>query len=250
MPDWARARDARVMAATATQIHAPFARLPVMNEPHLTLCHRTPSRVRWLNKKPADLPGASRIQLLAMPQLVYCRHRSRCGGTSPSPPAAPFAPLRCNHLGRARCRSSLSNFAYNSWGQTGRLMAECDWAILCDYAFLDSNRKQCLIGAFDRVFAPNVPSGLARASIALKILGDPNEQVSFRLEIMRPTGPQLLAAQGSAAIPAESSTADVQFNLVGVPLPDYGVYLVNVFVNDAASKQISFQVMPPQPAPA
>jgi hypothetical protein len=129
-------------------------------------------------------------------------------------------------------------------------MAECDWAILCDYAFLDSNRKQCLIGAFDRVFAPNVPSGLARASIALKILGDPNEQVSFRLEIMRPTGPQLLAAQGSAAIPAESSTADVQFNLVGVPLPDYGVYLVNVFVNDAASKQISFQVMPPQPAPA
>src|ERR1700733_5271011 len=102
-------------------------------------------------------------------------------------------------------------------------MAECDWAILCDYAFLDSNRKQCLIGAFDKIFATNVPSALARASVALKILGNPNEQVNFRLEIMRPTGPQLLAAQGSAVIPAEASTADVQFNLIGVPLPDYGV---------------------------
>ena len=64
-------------------------------------------------------------------------------------------------------------------------MAECDWAILCDYAFLDSNRKQCLIGAFDNIFAANVPSGLPRAAVALKILGNPSEQVTFRLEILR-----------------------------------------------------------------
>ncbi len=129
-------------------------------------------------------------------------------------------------------------------------MAECDWAILCDYAFLDSNRKQCLIGAFDNIFAANVPSGLPRAAVALKILGNPSEQVTFRLEIMRPTGPQLLAAQGSVAIPADASAADVQFNLIGVPLPDYGIYLINVFVNEVASKQISFKVTPPPAVPA
>src|SRR5580692_3208366 len=109
-------------------------------------------------------------------------------------------------------------------------MAECDWAILCDYAFLDSNRKQCLIGAFDRIFSPNVPSILPRASVALKILGNPNEQVQFRLEIIRPAGTQLLSADGNALI-ADSGTADVQFNLVNTSLPDHGVYSINIYVN-------------------
>jgi hypothetical protein len=128
-------------------------------------------------------------------------------------------------------------------------MAECDWAILCDYAFLDVDRKTCIIGAFDRVFAAGVPGGLTRASIALKILGSPNEQANFRLEIVRPTGGQLLSAQGAAVI-GDSSTADVQFHLVGVPLPDYGVYSVNIFVNDSPPRQISFQVVtPPQSVP-
>lgn len=28
-------------------------------------------------------------------------------------------------------------------------MAECEWAIVCDYAFLDAGGKMCLIGIFD-----------------------------------------------------------------------------------------------------
>ena len=126
-------------------------------------------------------------------------------------------------------------------------MAECDWAILCDYAFLDVGRKMCLIGTFDRVFAAAVPGGLHQAAVAMKILVDANETANFRLEIMRPNqGGQLISAQGSAVL-GDSGSADVQFNIAGLPLPDYGVYSINVYVNDGAPRTVSFQVMrPPQ----
>ncbi len=127
-------------------------------------------------------------------------------------------------------------------------MAECDWAILCDYAFLDVSRKMCLIGTFDRVYAPSVPGGLHQAAIAMKLLGDPNQTANFRLEIMRPNqGGQLITAQGSAML-GDSGTADVQFNIAGLPLPDYGVYSINVYVDNEAPRTVSFQVMRPQAA--
>jgi len=128
-------------------------------------------------------------------------------------------------------------------------MAECDWAVLCDYAFLDVNRKMCLIGTFDRVYAPAVPSGLHQAAIAMKLLGTPNETAHFRLEITRPNeGGQLITAQGSAVL-GDSGTADVQFNIAGLPLPDYGVYSINVYVDDGAPRTVGFQVMRPLAPP-
>jgi hypothetical protein len=130
-------------------------------------------------------------------------------------------------------------------------MAECDWAILCDYAFLDVNRKMCLIGTFDRIFASAVPGGLHQAAIAMKLLGDANETANFRLEILRPNqSGQLITAQGSTVL-GDSGTADVQFNIAGLPLPDYGVYSINVYVDEGAPRTVSFQVMkPPNPPPA
>ena len=45
-------------------------------------------------------------------------------------------------------------------------MAECDWAILCDYSFLDVSRKMCLIGIFDKITAANVPATHHQAALA------------------------------------------------------------------------------------
>jgi len=68
-----------------------------------------------------------------------------------------------------------------------RAMAECDWAILCDHAFLDVSRKMCIIGAFDRVFAPAVPSALHQSSLAMKLLGNPGETIKPLRRIIRPS---------------------------------------------------------------
>ncbi len=127
-------------------------------------------------------------------------------------------------------------------------MAECDWAILCDYAFLDANRKMCMIGAFDRIFTPAVPTVLHQSSIALKMLGDPGTTLNFRIEVVRPSGGQLASVQGTLVV-ADTGTVDVQLNIAGLNLPDYGVYSVNVFVDDALSKATTFLVTQPPTAP-
>lgn len=127
-------------------------------------------------------------------------------------------------------------------------MAECDWAILCDYAFMDIGKKMCMIGVFERVFAPAVPSTLRQSSVSLKILGNPGENVNFRVEISRPSGGQLAGIGGTVQIP-DTGSADVQFNLAGLPLPDYGAYSVNVFVNDDLSKVATFVVAQPPAQP-
>jgi hypothetical protein len=53
-------------------------------------------------------------------------------------------------------------------------MARCDWAIVCDYAFLDDNRKMCMVGVFDRIFATAVPAVHHQASFVLKLIGEPS----------------------------------------------------------------------------
>src|SRR2546422_315249 len=107
-------------------------------------------------------------------------------------------------------------------------MAECDWAILCDYAFLDFGRKMCMIGIFDRVFAATVPSSLHLAALAMRLLGQPREMVNFRVEVIRPTGGQLAAFEGSVQF-GDTGTSELQFNIAGLPLPDYGIYSFNIY---------------------
>ena len=62
-------------------------------------------------------------------------------------------------------------------------MARCDWAIGCDYAFLDENRKMCMVGVFDRIFATAVPAVHHQASFVLKLIGEPKERVQFEKTI-------------------------------------------------------------------
>lgn len=123
-------------------------------------------------------------------------------------------------------------------------MAECDWAILCDYSFLDVGRKMCLIGVFDRIFAPAVPTAQHQAALALKIVGEPTEHVMFRVEIVRPTG-ELLATLGGEATLGEAGTGELQLNMAGLPLPDYGLYAFNVFLDDQLTRTAGFSVAKP-----
>lgn len=126
-------------------------------------------------------------------------------------------------------------------------MAKCEWAILCDYAFQDVGRKICLIGAFDNIYAKQVPATHRQAALAMKIMGEPSERVRIRVEIRRPSGAMLAKLEGGGEL-GNSGTADMQLNIAGMPLPDFGVYAVQIFVNDELSKEIAFKVLEtPQP---
>jgi hypothetical protein len=127
-------------------------------------------------------------------------------------------------------------------------MAECEWAILCDYSFLDVNRKVCLIGIFGQITAANVPAIHHQAALALRMMGDPQEKIQIRVEVTRPTGGLLAKMEGEVTL-AETGAGELQLNIAGLPLPDYGPYSFAVYVDDALSRTAVFNVVPP-PTPA
>ncbi|MDR7522213.1 MAG: hypothetical protein QN168_07110 [Armatimonadota bacterium] len=128
-------------------------------------------------------------------------------------------------------------------------MATCEWAILCDYAFQDIGRKSCLIGIFDRIFAARVPATHHQAAVVIKLVGNPQERVQIRLAISRPTGETLAEVTGTAQL-SDAGTLEQGLNLGNLPLPDFGIYAIKIFLGDAPdpAKMITFTVTrPPQP---
>lgn len=126
-------------------------------------------------------------------------------------------------------------------------MAEVEWAVLCDYAFQDSGKKSCLIGIFDRVFAAAVPTTLNRSSFAAKIVGEPKEKTQLKIEIIRPTGGALATLGGPVEL-GDNGIVEVQVAIQGLPLPDWGLYAVNIHIGDDLAKSLGISVaQPPKP---
>lgn len=123
-------------------------------------------------------------------------------------------------------------------------MADCEWVILCDYAFQDAGRKTCMIGVFDRIYAAKVPAQHHQAALVFKATGDPSESIEFKVEITRPTGGTLGSIGGKIVMPP-TGTVDVIANLQGMPLPDNGVYAFALFFNDELKKLVNVTVLEP-----
>jgi hypothetical protein len=126
-------------------------------------------------------------------------------------------------------------------------MAECDWAILCDHAFPDINRKMCLIGIFDRVATAAVPTALHQSALALKLVGDPNERVNLQVRVIRPNGPILADIAVEVVLNDTTGTAEIQLGMAGLPLPDEGDYAFEIIVNGTLAKAVVISVKVARP---
>ena len=128
-------------------------------------------------------------------------------------------------------------------------MADVEWAMMCDYAFKDNGNKTCLIGIFDRIFSQGEPTALNRASLALKIAGEPKEKAQIKIEIVRPTGGVLATLQVDVEL-GDNGVAEVQAAIQGMPLPDWGIYGFNIYVgDDLSAKTITIAVAEPPAKP-
>ena len=131
-------------------------------------------------------------------------------------------------------------------------MADVDWAILCDYAFLDVGRKVCAIGIFSRVFAGAVPARHHQSAIVIRFIGEPGETIKFKIEIVRPvtsSGGTLATINGEAKL-GDSGTSEFTTNIAGLPLPDYGDYGFNIYVAEKLAKVVTFSVVRPPGQPS
>ncbi len=126
-------------------------------------------------------------------------------------------------------------------------MVSVEWAVLCDYAFQDAGRKTCIIGIFDRIFAAGVPATHHQAAVVIKLVGEPQERINLRLAISRPTGETLAEVRGEGRL-SDTGTEEIKLNLANFPLPDFGIYGINIYVGDTLAKTVTFTVTrPPQP---
>jgi len=124
-------------------------------------------------------------------------------------------------------------------------MAEVEWALLCDYAFLDANGKMCLIGVFNNFNVRRVPTMHPRAALVVQMRGIPKESWRLRIEIVRPGGSVLQKVEGQGAI-GEQGGAGIALTLQPVQLPDAGSYSINIGVNDEPSYKTGFAVLIPE----
>lgn len=125
-------------------------------------------------------------------------------------------------------------------------MARCEWAILCDYAFQDQGGKMCIIGMFDRIMTNAVPASHHQAAVVLRLVGEPQERVRIRIDVVRPNNDLLGRVEGEGQL-ADAGTVNLNLGLRGLPLPDFGIYAFNVFVGDQLDKTIGLTVTrPPQ----
>lgn len=124
-------------------------------------------------------------------------------------------------------------------------MAECEWAVLCDYAFRDEGHKTCMIGVFDRIFVRSVPAIHRQAALVVSVRGVAGESVRLRVEIERPTGASLATPMEGVAQLGEEGSAQITLQINGLQLPDYGAYTFNVYVDENPPRKVLVSVARP-----
>jgi hypothetical protein len=125
-------------------------------------------------------------------------------------------------------------------------MAECDWLLLCDYAFPDIRGKLCIIGVFDAIYAPKLPAKHERSVVAFNIIGEPGEKVPIRLEIVGPSGKSIAKAQLETTLP-DAGGAQVHIQLSGLVLKEFGRHAILLDIGGGAPKEAWFTLLEQQP---
>lgn len=122
-------------------------------------------------------------------------------------------------------------------------MAIVEWGHLCDYAFFDEKKKACLIGIFSNIFTAHVPTNHSRCAFIFSLTGKPHEKAKVKLVIIRPDGKDPLVDISNPGL-ALSETGSVISNIIldKLPLPDYGLYEINIYLNDEIAHTTTFQV--------
>ncbi len=110
--------------------------------------------------------------------------------------------------------------------------------VLCDAA-TDSQGKLNILGAFDAIYAQEMPTIHPQCAIALRLRLNPAEHVAHKLNltIVGPTGESIIppfAANFSGGLDQlrESTAVNFIFNLQGLKIDKCGTYSINLAIDD------------------
>ena len=136
-----------------------------------------------------------------------------------------------------------------------RALPDLDFALLADYVRVDGGIAHAIAAGIDTVYAPEVPTGqnlglLFRAEFTRNECDRPH-----RIEmILQDIDGQRLVHLTTVVTPSWDADLPVGWNVgmlgglnFGAPLPAYGVYSLEILINDHHQKTIRLRVEPPPP---
>jgi len=102
-----------------------------------------------------------------------------------------------------------------------------------------------LIGSLPPPFLP-----FTTRPLVLKLIGEPKERVHIRVDIVRPNGDVLGKIEGTGEL-GDDGTSQLNLGMRGLPLPDFGIYAFNIYIDDQFEKTIGITVArTPEKTPA
>jgi hypothetical protein len=122
-------------------------------------------------------------------------------------------------------------------------MAECEWAILCEYPFRDAQRRLGMIGIFDVVAFDELPQLLRHGWLNLKFRGQPGERVSFAVRIFPPDAEVIDTPEPPAAIIGDSGSTEMSLDLQDLTIERVGSYEFEILVNSQPALVTSLKVV-------
>ena len=122
-------------------------------------------------------------------------------------------------------------------------------AVLCDAATQDSSEKLNLLGAFDTIYAPQLPGQHPQCAVALRVTfmsGDEGVR-KLKLNFVNADGHSILPpieVPVTVALPDDVHfvTRNFIFNFQGLTFAEAGLYSVDVRVDDKSQASIPLSV--------
>lgn len=131
-------------------------------------------------------------------------------------------------------------------------MPQLDFAMICDYVRADGGVASALAGGIDSIYMAETPAA-HNMGVWARILLARNEcgrEHRFELFIQDEDGERVVDVSGTfhgdwpeGHPPSWNVGVGIALNM-GVPLPHYGLYAVELMVNDSLVKSIPFRVAP------
>lgn len=110
-------------------------------------------------------------------------------------------------------------------------MAECEWAIFCEYPFRDAQHRLGMIGIFDTLTFDVLPQPLRHGWLNLKFRGNPGEPVRFTVRIFSPEAEVTETPEPPTIVIGDSGTAEMSLDLQDLVVERFGRYEIEISVN-------------------
>jgi hypothetical protein len=122
-------------------------------------------------------------------------------------------------------------------------MAQCEWAIFCEYPFRDAQHRLGMIGIFDVVASDGLPQVLRHGWLNVKFRGTPGEQVAFAVRIFLPGGDVIETPEPPPATIGDGGSAEMSLDLQDLTLDRFGVYEFEILIDATPALVTSFKVI-------